>query len=396
MAMLAGGFDVVGYDISENRLAAIKAGQADLGHDQGRLTQYLATERLTLTTGPASLASTAAVLVCVPTPVDAHLVPDRSAVRAACDTVVRHALPGQTFILSSPSYVGCTRELLADKLEERGLRVGADVHVAFSPGPVDPVDAAREPTARVVGGVTSECSRIAAEVLRHTCGGVHTVSSPETAELARLLDDSFRAVNIALANEFSAIARYLDVDPVEVVDAAASESDGFMAFYPGPGVGGRRIPSHPHYLLWQLKALHRPAPVTEVAMMSIAARPHLVVARAQQLLDEAARPLTGARILVVGVAYKSGVADVEGSSAVEIIDELARAGARVAFTDPLVERITTAAGELVDEPLPVAGAWDLAIAHTLHPGVDYSWLSGVPLLLDATYRLPALPQRHLL
>jgi nucleotide sugar dehydrogenase len=247
-----------------------------------------------------------------------------------------------------------------------------------------------------VGGVTPECARKAEEVLRHTGRPVHQVSSPEAAELATLLESSFRAVNTALANEFSALALDFEVDPVEVVDAAAVNSSGFMPFYPGPGVGGRRISSHPHHLLWGIKALHRAAPVTEAAMASLAARPHVVVGRARELLGQAARPLTGARILVVGVAYRPGVADVRGSSAVEIIDELVRCGARVSYTDPLVERIGTAAGELVSDDIPVAGAWDLAIAHTLHPGVDYSWLSGTPLVLDATYRLPALPQRHLL
>jgi nucleotide sugar dehydrogenase len=395
-AMLAGGLDVVGCDICESRLAAAKARQTDPRHDAWNA--FLGTERLTLTTEPAALASLAAVVVCVSSPLDAHVVPDHSALQAACDAVVRHAVPGQTFVLASPAYVGCTRELLAAGLEERGLAVGVDVHVAFSPEHIGAADAAHDGARprRIVGGVTPACGRRAEEVLRRTGGPVHQVSSPEAAELATLLDDSYRAVNIALANEFSAIAREFDVDPVEVVDAATVNSDGFVPFYPGPGVGGRRVPTHPHHLLWQLRALHRSAPLTEAAMASIAGRPHMVVARARELLGQAARPLTGARILVVGVAYKPGAADVRGSSAVEIIDELVRGGARVSFTDPLVESIRTAAGELVNDASPVAGAWDLAIAHTLHPGVDYSWLSGAPLVLDTTYRMPALPQRHLL
>lgn len=395
-AMLAGGLDVVGFDISESRLAAVKERQTDRCDDAWNA--FVGTERLTLTTEPVGLAAAAAVLVCVPSAVDAHLVPDLSALRVACEGVVRHAEPGQTFVLTSPSYVGCTRELLADELQERGLRVGVDVHVAFSPehiGSADgTLDGERPP--RLVAGVTPECGRKAGELLRCAGSRVQQVSSPEAAELATLLDDSFRAVNIALANEFSAFAREFGVDPVEIIDAASANSSSFRPFYPGPGVGGRRIPSHPHHLLWQLRERRRAAPLTEAAMASIAARPHMVVARARELLGQAARPLNGARILVVGAAYKPGAADVRGSSAVEIIDELVRGGARVSFTDPLVQRIRTAAGELVNEPIPVAGAWDLAIAHTLHPGVDYSWLSGTPLVLDATYRLPALPQRHLL
>jgi UDP-N-acetyl-D-glucosamine dehydrogenase len=399
LALLAAGWTVVGCDVSEGRLAAIKARQAGLGPDeQARMDTYLGSDRLTLTTEPALLSSASCVLVCVPTPVDAHLVPDQSALRAACEAVVRHAVPGQTIILSSLSYVGCTRELLADEMEERGLRVGVDVHVAFSAGRVDPVDGARAPqqVVRVVGGMTPESTRRAAEVLHHVCSRPHAVSSPETAELATLLEDSFSAVNIALANEFAGIAQDFDLDPAEVIRAAGTNSSGFMPFYPGPGVGGRRVLAHPYYLLWQLRARHRASPVTEAALTSIVARPRAVLARAKELLDQAARPLVGARVLVVGVAYKPGVADVQGSPAIEIIDELIRSGAQVAFTDPRVERITTAFGELVGESLPVAGAWDLAIVHTLHPGVDYSWLSGTPVVLDTTYRLPAIPQRHLL
>jgi nucleotide sugar dehydrogenase len=399
LGLLAAGFGVVGCDVSESRLAAVKTRQAGLRQDdQARLDTYVGSDRLTLTTEPGVLSSASAVLLCVPTPVDAHLVPDRSALQAACEAVVRHAVPGQTIVLGSLSYVGCTRELLAAELEKRGLRVGVDVHVAFSAGRIDTASGALAPdhVVRVVGGMTPECTLRAAEVLRHLCSRPHEVPNPETAELATLLEDSFSAVNIALANEFAGIARDFGVDPVDVIRAAGTNSSGFMPFYPGPGVGGSRVPSHPYYLLWQLRARHRASPVTEAAMTSINVRPRAVVARAQELLDQAARPLAGARVLVVGVAYKPGVGDVRCSPAIEIIDELTRSGARVAFTDPRVERITTAAGELVRECLPVAGAWDLAIVHTLEPGIDYSWLSGTPAVLDATYRLPPIPQRHLL
>jgi nucleotide sugar dehydrogenase len=400
LALLSGGFDVVGCDVSEARLARVKARQAGLSEDDRALVdRYVGSDRLMLTTGPEALSSAAAVLLCVPAPVDAHLVPDQSALRSACDAVVRHAVPGQTIVLTSPSYVGCTRDLLADGLEERGLRVGVDVHVAFSGQRLGAVPGTpgAEHIPRIVGGMTPECSRQAVGFVSHLCGRVHEVSRPETAELAALLENSFSAVNTALANEFAEIASHLGLDPAEVIRAAATRPAGFMAFYPGPGVGERGVAAHPLYLLWQLKALHRASPVTEAAMMSIAARPHAVVVRAQQLLDQDARPLTGARVLIVGVTSGStGGTDIGSLSAVEIIDELVGSGALVSFTDPGVERITTAAGELVGELLPVAGAWDLAIVHTLQPGVDYSWLSGTPLVLDTTYRLPDLPQRHLL
>jgi nucleotide sugar dehydrogenase len=397
LALLSRGVSVLGCDIDEGRLSLIGARRADSrGDDRGRSD---GSGRLVLTTEPAALSRVEAVLLCVPTPVDAHLVPDQSALRSACDAAVRYAVPGQTIVLTSPAYVGCTRELLADRLEERGLRVGVDVHVAFSAERVEAAEGARgaEHIPRVVGGMTAECGRKAAGIVRHLCSRPHEVSSPETAELAALLEDSFSAVNTALANDFAQIAVDLGVDPVEMIRAAATRPTGFVAFHPGPGSEERRIPAHPHYLLWQLRALRRASPVTEAAMASLAVRPRAIVTRARQLLDQAARPLTGARILVVGVAYRSAAGtDVGGPSAVAIIDELVRSGAHVSFTDPDVTHVTTDAGELVGESLPVAGAWDLAIVHTLRDGVDYSWLSGTPLVLDTTYRLPHLPQRHLL
>jgi nucleotide sugar dehydrogenase len=180
------------------------------------------------------------------------------------------------------------------------------------------------------------------------------------------------------------------------VAAAATKPYGFMPFRPGPGVGGHCIPCDPHYLLWQLKASRLPSPVTEAAMASIAGRPQAVVRRAQEVLADAGRPLTGSRILVVGVAYKPAVADVRESPALHIIDELRRRGAEVAFTDAMVDSVWTGAGLLERTPAPEQGDWDLVIAHTLHPAVDHSWLTTTPLLLDATYGLPEMPHRRTL
>jgi nucleotide sugar dehydrogenase len=380
-------------------LAAIKTDQVDLLEtDHVRLKTFLGSERLALTNEAASLAAADTVLICVPTPVDEHLVPDLAALVSACESVVAHAVAGQTIVLTSTTYVGSTRDLLITPLETRGLRVGRDVFVAFSPERINPGNANHVPelTPRVLGGATAECTRRATEVLRYTASLVHTVSSPESAELTKLLENTFRAVNIALANEFSDVARHFHLDPIEVIRAAATKPYGFMAFYPGPGVGGHCIPCDPHYLLWQLKARRVASPVTESAMASIAARPRTVVTRAQQLLAEAGLPLASARILVAGVTYKPGVADLRESPALEIINELLEAGASVAYSDPMIESVRTAAGQLTGEHAPTAGAFDLVIVHTLHPGTDYSWLRDAPLILDATYQLDDHPRRHML
>ncbi len=396
LALLESGTRVVGYDISESRLAAIKAHRVDLPDaDQVQLTGCLETGRLSLTTEASALSGVEAVVVCVPTPVDEHLVPDLAALEAACSTAVAHCRPGQTIVLVSTTYVGCTRDLVVRPLERRGLVVGRDVFVAFSPERIDPgVRHIPRSAQRVVGGVTSLCTCRASEVLNATAAGIYPVSSPEVAELTKLLENTFRAVNIALANEFAVVAGLFDLDIIEVIRAAATKPYGFMPFYPGPGVGGHCIPCDPHYLLWQLKSRRVTPPVTDAAMAAIAARPRLVVTRAEQLLAAAGRSLSGSRILIVGVAYKPAVADSRGSPALEIIDELVRAGAQVAYTDVLVDRVCTAGGVLTTKPRPAEGDWDLVIVHTVHPSVDHSWLTQAPMVLDASYQLEHLDHRH--
>jgi UDP-N-acetyl-D-glucosamine dehydrogenase len=353
---------------------------------------------LTLTTETSALSTMDAVLICVPTPLDAHLVPDLTALRGACAAVVESARPGQTIVLTSTTYVGCTRELLVDPLRLRGLVAGQDVFVAFSPERIDPGSPDHLPvnTPRVVGGVTAECAERAILALAKTAQSVYPVSSPEAAELTKLLENTFRAVNIALANEFAGIARRFDIDVVEVIDAAATKPYGFMPFNPGPGVGGHCIPCDPHYLLWQLKANRMPAPLTEAAMAAIAARPRAVVTRAEAVLALTGLPLAGARILIVGVAYKPAVSDVRESPALEIIDELVRGGAFVSYTDAMVDSLLTSAGPLLSTDDFTPGSWDLVIAHTLHPSVDHSWIGRAPLVLDASYQLNDVPHRHVL
>jgi nucleotide sugar dehydrogenase len=399
LAIAQSGVPVLGFDISEARLADIRAQRVDLlDADRARLDRFVDTEILRLSTDFSQLAEADAVVICVPTPVDEHLVPDMTALRAACSTVVRMATVGQTIVLTSTTYVGCTRELLIEPLRRRGFTLGLDVFVAFSPERIDPGSPGHLPesTPRVLGGVTDICTARAEHILKKSTPWVHAVSSPEAAELTKLLENTFRAVNIGLANEFAGIACQLGVDIMEVIGAAATKPYGFMPFHPGPGVGGHCIPCDPHYLLWQLRANRLPTPITEAAMTAIAARPRAVVRRAQEILAESSRALAGSRILVVGIAYKPGIADVRESPALQIIDELADRGASVAYTDVMVEKVMTISGPLARVPDPASGAWDLVIAHTLHPTADHSWMSGHALVLDATYRLSGFAGRRIL
>lgn len=396
LSLLDTGRRVIGLDVSAQRLNAVRGAAVDLlPDDMARLQTHLSSPDWELTGAADRLAEADAVIVCVPTPVTPELVPDLSALSAACASVVSHARPGQTIVLTSTSYVGCTRDLLVLPLLERGLVPGRDVHVAFSPERIDPGVKGHSPatTPRVVGGVTEECAKRAMAVLEPTCPLVHPVSSCEAAELTKLLENTFRAVNIAMINEFADIAGELGLPIDEVIDAAATKPYGFMRFSPGAGVGGHCIPCDPHYLLWQLRARRVTAPVIEAAMTGIATRPRRVVTRLREELAKHGRALSDAAVHIIGVAYKPGVADVRESPALEIIAACRAEGATVSFADPLVPRIGLPDGSVLDATHGPAAHADIVLVHTRHPGHDLGWLGDHPAVLDATYRLSEVPQR---
>lgn len=382
---------VIGFDVNEGRLSAIKDLRIDLlARDRPRLTRALTKQSLRLTTEPSSISESELIVVCVPTPVDSHMTPDLTALSSACETVVKYARAGQIVVLTSTTYAGCTEDFLVKPLSSRGFDVGKDIFVSFSPERIDPgvADHAPERTPRIVGGVTEACSVRTAQFLSHTAGSLHFVSSPRAAELTKLLENTFRAVNISMANEFAEAAGELGIDIMEVVAAAATKPYGFMPFYPGPGVGGHCIPCDPHYLLWQLRSRRRTSPVVEAAMTAIAGRPRVVAEHARRTLGDLGKPCSGARILVVGVTYKPGIADVRESPAIAIIEQLQEEGACVSYTDPYIDAVRTSHGEvLVHVPTPSATSWDLVLVHTVHPDVDHSWLSSQSTVLDSTYRL---------
>ena len=381
---------IIGIDISAARLADIVTGQADLtAPDQDRLSAALADGSLGLTTDPAALSAAANVIICVPTPVDAAHTPDLAALRAACADVAAHARPGQVIILTSTSYVGTTRDLLTEPLQRRGLAVGQDISVAFSPERIDPgnPDHVQRETPRVVGGATPACASRAAAVIGQLTDSIYLVSSTEAAEAVKLYENIFRAVSLALANEFADACGTLGLDPIEVTLAAATKPYGFLGAFPGPGVGGHCIPCDPHYLLWQLNRSGRRSPLIEQAMTSIAARPERVTERAAEVLAASGRPLAGARVLVLGASYKPGVRDLRESPALTLLAGLEAGGARVSYYDPLIPVLDRPDGRpLRSEPDPAGQDWDLIVAHTLHPGVDYSWAQTCPRVLDATYQ----------
>ncbi len=284
---------------------------------------------------------------------------------------------------------GPDRERLAAALAARGLVAGTDVHVAFSPERIDPgnPDHVQRDTPRVAGGATPACTSRAAELIGRLTDAVYLVSSTDAAEATKLYENIFRAVSLALANEFADACGALSLDPIEVTLAASTKPYDFLGAFPGPGVGGHCIPCDPHYLLWQLNAADQGAPLIEQAMKSIALRPERVIQRAAEVLAADGRRLAGARVIVLGASYKAGVRDLRESPALAIMAGLLREGACVGYYDPLLPVIELPGGQLLaSEAAPDGTDWDLAVAHTLHPQTDYSWAYSCPRVLDGTYQ----------
>lgn len=400
LAMHAAGARVLGFDVSGDRIDVIRAGRPDLlESDHDRLVAARRSSDFALTADLDQLQNAAAVIVCVPTPIDEHATPDLGILAAACRSVVESAVAGQLLILTSTTYPGCSNDLLVEPLRKRGLIAGQDLHVAFSPERIDPGNDhfTHEQVPRIVGGVTEACARAAADLLGRYAQNVYTVSSLKVAEMAKLLENTFRAVNIALANEFAEACRALHVPVMEVISAAATKPYGFMPFYPGPGVGGHCIPCDPHYLLWELRKARLDLPVIEHAMSEIAARPRRVVERIRDILADHRTPLAHARVLVIGVAYKPDVADVRESPALDILSLLAAAGSQVGYVDPYIDTVTLSDGTRLDaEPDPSAFGADLIVIHTDHEANDLSWITYEHAVLDATYRHGELVHRALL
>jgi UDP-N-acetyl-D-glucosamine dehydrogenase len=396
LALRRAGFRIVAIDTSSARLNDIRTGQAAMLPDAAEAREHLRDEGFELSASVEEIERAEAVLICVPAIVDAERRPSLEALKGACAAVVAHARAGQTLVLTSTCYVGATRELLVEPLAQRGLRVGEDVFVAFSPERIDPgvPEHERERTPRVLGAVTDTCFACASRLLRPTCERLHRVSSPEAAEMAKLYESTFRAVNVALAFEMADACRARALDAIEVTDAAASKPFGFMAHHPSAGVGGHAVGMDPYYLLEAQRERGGAARLVEEAMRTIAARPGVVAMRAHELLRRSGQQLRDVRVLVVGAAYKPGVADSSCAPAVEIISWLCGEGVHVDYHDPLVPSLRIDGEDMYSvDPDPRRDAsgfgpedYDLAILVTMQPGFDYGWLRRCPEVLDCTYR----------
>jgi UDP-N-acetyl-D-glucosamine dehydrogenase len=336
------------------------------------------------TTHPQPLARCDAVLVCVPTPLTANREPDLGPLVSATAALAGVLQTGQLVVVESTTYPGTTRERVAPMLEESGLVAGRDFYVAFSPERVDPgrTDYTLRTTPKIVGGLTEACGDRAVAMYEHVCDHIVRVSTPEAAELSKLLENIFRSVNIALVNEMAILADRMGIDIWEVVDAASTKPYGFMRFDPGPGMGGHCLPVDPFYLSWRAREFDMTAEFIELAGKVNQNMPYHCVARVERVLNDAAKPVRGSRIAVFGVSYKAGVGDMRESPALKIIEVLHGLGADLVYHDPHVPELAEFGLRSAGFDDTLDGA-DLAVIVTAHPSVDHeAVVERAPLTLD--------------
>ena len=384
VAFAAAGDDVVGLDLDERKLVALRAGESYI-EDVPASALAEVKDSIVPTADHADLTACDAVLLCVPTPLSENREPDLGPLLSASRAVAAVARKGQLIVLESTTYPGTTREQVAPLLAERGFEPGVDIHVAFSPERVDPgrTDFTMRTTPKVVGGLTPACTDRVEALYSRVCDTVVRVSTPEAAELTKLLENIFRSVNIALVNELAVLADRMGIDIWEVVDAAATKPYGFMRFEPGPGMGGHCLPVDPFYLAWRAREFDFSTEFIELAGKTNQNMPYHCVERIERLLnDVAALPVNGTRIAVVGVSYKSGVGDLREAPALRIMRLLQERGADLAYHDPHVPDLP--AHGLSNVPLDEAldGA-ALAVIVTAHPSVDHEHVARTaPLTFD--------------
>lgn len=393
------GYRVTGLDPDSAKVRLLNEGESYIADvAPGELAPHVAAGRLSATTEARVLGQADAVVVCVPTPLNKTKDPDMHFIVEATEAIAKYQHPGMLIILESTTYPGTTRELLVPRLTSDRYTLGEDVFVAFSPERVDPgnQEFKTRNTPKVLGGVTRACLEVAEQLYRRIIDTVVPVSNPETAEMVKLLENTFRAVNIGLVNEIAIMSRKLGVDPFEVIRAAATKPFGFMPFYPGPGLGGHCIPVDPLHLSWKLRSLKYQARFIELADSINTAMPNYVVERVVDALNQQGKPAYGSRILIYGVAYKRDVSDVRESPALGVIHELTKRRARVSYVDPHVPALQVEGEELRSEAQDVDfGAFDVVVLITDHTVLDRArLLEEARLVVDTRDALHDIPGDH--
>lgn len=392
------GMVVRGIDLDLERVNLLNRGESylvDVPADV--LAPLVAAGRLSGSTSFDAAASADALIICVPTPLRKSKEPDISYILSALESLLPHLRAGQLMVLESTTYPGTTEEVVLPRLEANGFVLGSDFFLAFSPERVDPGNK-KFTTAtipKVVGGVTAACTKLAAALYRQVTATVFEVSSPRVAETAKLLENTFRSVNIALANELAFACRKIGVDPWEVIEAAATKPFGFMPFYPGPGIGGHCIPVDPLYLSWKVRLTGYEAQFIALADQMNRAMPEHVVALVGEALNERSRALRGASVLVMGITYKADVNDIRESPALEILEMLERKGAHVSYADPFTPQLVQGGMKLtaVEPTAEAIAAADCVLILTNHSSFDYATIADrAALVVDTRNALKAYRQ----
>jgi UDP-N-acetyl-D-glucosamine dehydrogenase len=369
------GLPVVGLDLDTRKVESVNAGRSYIKDvDQERMAGLVRGGTLRASSDLDELSRCDAIIICVPTPLSKTKDPDLSMVVESAKAIAARLRPGQLVILESTTYPGTTDELVHPLMEERGYKVGEQFFLAFSPERVDPGNPRfnTRNTPKIVGGLTPTCTRMAEALYKYAVDTIIPVSSPRAAEMVKLLENTFRSVNIGLVNEVALMCARLGVNVWEVIDAAASKPFGFMPFYPGPGLGGHCIPIDPFYLSWKLKTLNYRARFIELAGEVNSEMPEYVCARVADALNEREKSVKGSRILVLGVTYKKDIEDVRESPALDIIRILEKRGARVSYHDPFVPQLDMDELSLRSQDLmPAVKDADLVLVVTDHSAFSY-------------------------
>jgi UDP-N-acetyl-D-glucosamine dehydrogenase len=396
------GFKTIGFDVQENKVNMVNSGKNYIGDIVNEdLESIVKSGLLSATMDFAEVASADCVAICVPTPLDAYQQPDISYVKASAESIVPYMHKGMLIVLESTTYPGTTEEVLKPIFEQTGLKCGVDFHLAFSPERVDPGNLIYKTknTPKVVGGVTEECTEVAAKMYEAILDApIQKVSSPAVAEMEKILENTYRNINIGLVNELAILSNKMGINFWEVIEAAKSKPYGFQAFYPGPGLGGHCIPLDPYYLSWKAREFGFHTSMIESSMMINDKMAEYCMQRASKILNRYKKAMNGSKILVLGVAYKQDIDDYRESPAIRVIEELEKEGAQVKYYDPYIleysskDNIKKGQLKLTKELLEEA---DLVMVTAAHTTVDYDFVNKhSKLIFDTKNAMKAVDSRE--
>ena len=376
------GVEVLGFDIDEKKVKTLNSGRSIIKHVPHKVVKQLVDEGLfSATTNMARIKSVDAVLICVPTPLTENREPDMRFIIKSCETIAKYLQKGQLIVLESTTYPGTTRDLMAPILEKSGLKAGKGFYLAYSPEREDPGNKkfSTRTIPKVVGGLTKRCCDIAVKLYAQAIDTMVPVSSLETAEAAKIVENVYRCINIAMVNELKMVFDRMGIDVWEVIEAAKTKPFGFNAFYPGPGLGGHCIPIDPFYLTWKARQYGMPTRFIELAGEINTSMPHYVIGKTMEALNEHKKSLKGSKVLVLGLAYKKDIDDLRESPSIELIELLREKGARVDYNDPYIPRthkqrqhdLRMQSRKLSAKML---AGYDVVLISTDHSDYDYEWI----------------------